>query len=159
MSPSESKFAVVYECTEARCADESIMTVAGYKVLLCREPEGWVAATAQTANGEYASALFFNTEEAARKFMRRWEGHPWYYMRDLTGAYNVIEVAPVYKQVVVGWKPATAPVTVPVTASCVLAKALDACLLAMETGMVDLNPHDEAVIAHAKAVLVAYTSN
>lgn len=104
MSQSESKFAVVYECKEALCADKSTMTPAGCKVLLCREPEGWVPATAQTANGKYVGALFFNTADAAHTFMRRWEGHPWYYMRDLKGAYEVVEVVPVYKRVVVGWE-------------------------------------------------------
>ena len=43
----------------------------------------------------------FNSEQEAHDFMKKYKGHPWYYIPN--GNYEVIKIQPVYKQVIDRW--------------------------------------------------------
>jgi hypothetical protein len=97
-------YAVVFECKEARVGigRRPIVTAAGTKALLLVEPEGWVPATSGEFSGSFAGAKRFRSEADAHEFMRTWGGHPWY--NTPNGKYELIELRPVYEQVVRGWE-------------------------------------------------------
>lgn len=48
-------------------------------------------------------AKIFQTAEAAAKFAKKWLGHPWWCKPN--GNYEIVEVVPVYKQVLTHWSP------------------------------------------------------
>ena len=92
------KFAIVYEAKGARTHDrEDVwMTKPGYKLVLCDGDFGWTSGYIHDNRDYPKQTMLFNTEEDAHAAMRKWTGHPWYHARSLDGAYEIIEVAPVY---------------------------------------------------------------
>lgn len=112
-----SKFALIVESAEARSGyDNSVITRTGEKMLVTVEPEGWVEATSSRWTGSLndsdgfpIKAKLFDSAEAATKFAKRWNGHPWYCKPN--GNFEVVEVKPNFKQVLDGYEvvsPATA---------------------------------------------------
>jgi hypothetical protein len=105
-----SKFVLIVESKEARSGyDNSVLTKAGDKFLVTIEPEGWVEATSSRwtgslneSNGFPIRAKLFDSKDAAVKFGKRWKGHPWYCKPN--GNFQVIEVKPIFKQVLDGYE-------------------------------------------------------
>lgn len=100
-------FIIKTQCKEARSGAKGnpIMTQEGDWAWVCEEPDGWVEATASSAEfykDPPKDVLKFTTEELAIKFIKRWKGHPWYYVPN--GTYEIIEVVPKYKTVQDGWE-------------------------------------------------------
>lgn len=102
---SKTKFAVVVESREVRSGYNNVlMTKAGDKFLVTVEPEGWVEATSSHWNGGLANAKLFDCQTKAEEFAKRWKGHPWWCQPN--GNFEVFEVRPIFKQVLVGYEAA-----------------------------------------------------
>lgn len=90
-----SQFVIFFRCKEALSKCKAVVTRERELAAVMVEPEGWVEATAwavpdtKTIPG---CAKTFNSHESAEKFIKRWKGHPWYYVPN--GEYEIIEVVP-----------------------------------------------------------------
>ena len=106
MTNTENRYIVVYECKEAMSTDGSVLTGNGEKALLCDEPNSRVPATGTYYDGSNKNisvwAKHFSSEHKAHEFMKKYKGHPWYYIPN--GNYEVIKINPVYRQVVERWE-------------------------------------------------------
>jgi hypothetical protein len=100
-------FVIKTECKQANSGtkEKSLVTREGEKVWVVKEPDGWVEATSTSIHlypEPPQDCKTFETYAAAEKFIKRWKGHPWYYVPN--GNYEIIEVEPKYKQVVNGFQ-------------------------------------------------------
>lgn len=80
------------------------ITKEGDWVWVCNEEGGWVEATATSTflyKNPPKDVKTFSTSDAAEKFIKKWKGHPWYYVPN--GVYQIIEVEPKYKTIQDGW--------------------------------------------------------
>ena len=75
-------YAVVFAAKEARSGvhGNPIVTHAGDRFYLAKEPEGWVPATASRYRGGPlpADAMTWDTAGEAERFAHRWSPHPWW---------------------------------------------------------------------------------
>lgn len=99
-------FIIKTQCKEAGSKlNEKPITEEGAWVWVCEEDGGWVEATA-TSTFLYKNlpkdVKTFPTSDAAEKFIKRWKGHPWYYVPN--DVYQIIEVKPKYKTIPDGWE-------------------------------------------------------
>ena len=95
-------FCVIVESKEARSGSKGnpIITRAGEKFVVINGRRG---ITSQNfVDVMPTDTLPFSTREEAEKFAMSWKGHPWYCIP--SGKYEVVEVEPIYKQVLVGYR-------------------------------------------------------
>lgn len=97
-------FVIKFKCKEAKGTGDYTLIREGSSAWVVNESEGWVEATAR--NAEHSDELHtdlkvFNTQEEAKNFMERWEGHPWYYAPN--GSYEIIEVKERFEKVLTGY--------------------------------------------------------
>jgi hypothetical protein len=98
-------FVIKTECREARSSDKTIITQEGTKVWVINERDGWVEATSTHVSiwkDIPVDVKTFDTYDGAEKFIKRWKGHPWYFVPN--GNYEIIEVEEKFKQVVIGYE-------------------------------------------------------
>lgn len=102
------RFAVVVTCKEARSSDKSVITKAGERRLVMKEPGGWVEATSQGFVGAFPlDTKTFPTAEEAHGFAERWKGHPWYCVPN--GEFEIFAITPLYTQSLAGYELASTP--------------------------------------------------
>ena len=95
---------VLSEEVQGSLAPGGIMTKQGTRFLVLETPDGWTVATSRYYDGKIASdAMAFSTREIAEEFAKKWTGHPWWCKP--SGQFEVIEVAPRYRQVIDGYDP------------------------------------------------------
>lgn len=101
-----TKYAIKTKCKDAYTSDGCIVTKSGHEVWVCNEQDSWVEATGQSVNFSPdtipCSIKVFDSKVEAEIFIKKWKGHPWYYVPN--GEYEVVEVEPQYKQITVGHK-------------------------------------------------------
>ncbi|MNQ26031.1 hypothetical protein D3C85_392560 [compost metagenome] len=99
-------FVIKTQCKEVVSVGGSVLTHEGHQVWVCNEADGWVKATGESDGffgyGVPSSIKVFETRKSAENFIKKWKGHPWYYVPN--GKYEIFEVEPNYKQVVDGYK-------------------------------------------------------
>lgn len=101
-----SKYVIKTQCKEARAYNGNILTAEGEEVWIVEEPEGWVEATSSKVslykNIPKDAKVFKSEGGDAKKFIKKWEGHPWYHVTN--GKYEIIEVVKKWKKVFDGWE-------------------------------------------------------
>lgn len=94
------------QCKEAVSQSGKVMTQEGESVWIIEEPEGWVPATSTSVEFNKGcipkDVLTFDTYKAAELFIKRWKGHPWYYIPN--GTYEILKVEANLITVQNGWK-------------------------------------------------------
>jgi hypothetical protein len=89
---------------EARSAapGKPVVTEKGTRFWVTNEPEGWVPASSVwdsgTVPGDIKTFMYY---EDAEKFAKKWKGFPWW-CKPID--YEIIEVEPVYREVIIGYK-------------------------------------------------------
>lgn len=104
-------FAVLFPAKQAISSyvgsDDKIITQRGDLFWLVNEAEGWVPATStryrKGADELPKNLKLFATKQAALDFMKYWKGHPWY-VTPYKGKAQIIQVEPVYEQVLRAYK-------------------------------------------------------
>ena len=98
-----NKFAIIVESKEAISGyNHTVMTKAGDKFLVTKDHEGWVEASSTRWNGEIEDPKLFPSRASAESFAKRWKGHPWWCKPN--GNFEILEVKPVYTQVLRGYE-------------------------------------------------------
>lgn len=98
-------FVVFFKCKQALAFDKKVLTKEGQLAVVMEEPEGWVPATSAAVHSTAdipRGVQIFLSKEKADTFMKKWKGHPWYYVPN--GEYEVIEVVPRMVTVQKGWE-------------------------------------------------------
>jgi hypothetical protein len=99
------KYVVFFECKEKISQSGAIVTAEGTLAVVINEPDGWVEATSRRVNTTEqipGDVKLFETEEAAVAFIKRWKGHPWYFVPSKN--FEVVAVAPKMVTVQQGWE-------------------------------------------------------
>ena len=103
---NKTRYALRVESREVLYADGDVNTFEGAEFWVCVEPEGWVEATSSPYHGQMAPDLLtFKTPEAAGRFAKRWDGHPWWCKPN--GKFTVVPVRRKFVQCAAGYEEAT----------------------------------------------------
>ena len=97
-----TKYAVVVQCKEAKAVSGTTMCEEGTEVIIEKGEWGDTSYPITSSRGIVAGVKTFDSYEAAEKFAKKWDGHPWYYTPN--GQYRIVELEKQYKQVFVGYK-------------------------------------------------------
>lgn len=97
-----TKYAVIVQCKEAKALSGTIMCEEGTEVIIEKGEWGDTSYPITSSRGIGTTVKTFTTYEAAEKFAKEWDGHPWYYKPN--GKYRIVELEKQYKQVFSGYK-------------------------------------------------------
>lgn len=90
-------YAVRYECKEVIAKNGEVVTREGEKTYISKCE--WCLTSCYRIDKDL---VIFESEERAHEFMKTWKGHPLYCKPN--GNYEVLEVKPVFKQVLTGYE-------------------------------------------------------
>jgi hypothetical protein len=97
-----TKFAIIVTGSEVKSSSNSILSEEGQQYWVVIEREGWVDATSR----HYQRAVpqdvkLFDSEDDAKAFADRWEGHPWWCKPK---SYTVVKLQERYEHIMTGYE-------------------------------------------------------
>lgn len=102
-------YGIMFQTKDCKSSTGTLVSKEGQWHWVVNEPEDWVEATSMRAYQDKVpyDVKTFITHEQAERFCKRWPKiyHPWY--GEPNGVYKIVEVQPVYKQSLDGYKVVT----------------------------------------------------
>jgi hypothetical protein len=97
-----TKFAIIVTGSEVKSSSNSILSEEGQQYWVVIEREGWVEATSRHYQRAVPQDIkLFDSEDDAKAFADRWEGHPWWCKPK---SYTVVKLQERYEHIMTGYE-------------------------------------------------------
>ena len=97
-----TKFAIIVTGSEVKCISNNILSEEGQQYWVVIEREGWVEATSRHYQRAVPQDIkLFDSEDDAKAFADRWEGHPWWCKPK---SYEIVKLQERYERIMTGYE-------------------------------------------------------